>query len=112
MALVAPVAFVVGAAGGVVLQLLSGKARSVWVFGIEAAVLGVALGIVVPSVVFERDAEFASSLALGGATGLACTGLVLWQFHRRHLLRYPRGSAPVPLSRKTTKTCPHSRQAN
>ena len=86
---VGPIAFILGAIGGLLLRSLAQKFHSTRIAILKTGALGLVLGARVP-VSFRFGSESArniiQSLPLAASTGLLCALAVLWLFHRAHLL--------------------------
>jgi hypothetical protein len=95
--MIGPVAFVLGAAGAVTVQLISTRVRSAKALFVQTSILGLVLGGTVPLVV---DLVYAASeggrnknfemglLPLGAVSGLVCAAVVYWLLRRMGLLRF------------------------
>lgn len=91
---VGPVAFVLGGVGGVLLQSVAAKFRSMKIVIIQAAVLGLVLGSVVPffsaalgwGPTYNFKENVISALPVAAPTGVFCALVVLWLLRRRRLL--------------------------
>jgi len=98
----APGASVLGGVGGVLLQSFAAKCRSMKMVAIQTAVLGLALGSLVPffsaALGWGPTSNFKenviSLLPVAAPTGVACALIVLWLLSRRHLLHL-RGNAQM-----------------
>jgi len=93
--LVGPGAFVLGALGALVIQLMSARVRSAKGLVLQTAILGLVLGGAVPVVVDlvyaalsgDRNKNFETGLLpLGAVTGLVCAAVVYWLLRRMRLL--------------------------
>jgi hypothetical protein len=99
---VGPPAFVLGGAGGVLLQNLAARSRSMKIVITQAAVLGLVLGSLVPfcsaalgwGPTYNFKENVIGGLPVSAATGVVCALVVLWLLRRWRLLQL-RGNAQV-----------------
>ena len=96
---VGPAAFALGAVGGLSLQARAGKSPSMKSVVIQAILLGLILGGVVPlfclAFGWAPTEDVISALPLAAATGVLCALVVLWLLNRARLLQL-HGDPPLP----------------
>lgn len=91
---VGPAAFVLGGGGGVLLQSLAARCRSMKTLIVQTAALGSVLGTTVPFISATAGwgptgnftENVVSLLPLAAPTGMICGLMVLWLLRRRRLL--------------------------